>query len=99
MSESKEMVCLKALEELLQKHFDKEEYSLNGSKESAVCMSRNGKKWDIYEKEKNSFNDLVTYNTVIEACMDMIKRMFLSQSECDMAMEQFLDRVIVSKIA
>lgn len=97
MSENKEMICLNVLETLLQKHFDKDEYCLNGTKESAICMTKNGKNWDIFEKEKNSLNDYISYSNVVEASIEMLKRMFLSES--DEAIGVFLENIIVSKIA
>lgn len=97
MSESKEMICLKVLDELLQENFEKDEYCLDGVKESAVCMVRNNKNWDVFEKERNSKNDLSTYSNIVEACIEMLKRMFISQS--DEFIGIFLEKVIVSKIA
>lgn len=97
MSESKEMICLNVLETLLQRHFNKDEYCLNGAKESAICIMKNGKKWDVFEKEKNSFNDRISYSNIVEASIEMLKRMFLSES--DEAIGVFLENIIVSKIA
>lgn len=97
MSENKELVCLSALESLLQENFDNDEYCLNGVAESAVCIVKNGKNWDVFEKEKNSLNDFSTYTNIMEACIDMLKRMFVTDSS--EAIGNFLEKTIVSKIA
>lgn len=97
MSENKENVCLKALEDMLKQSFDKDEYSLGDVKESAVCLVKNGKSWEVFEKEKNSRNDLASYNNIVEACIEMIRRMYLSRSE--KYIEEFLEHIVVEKTA
>lgn len=97
MSETKEMFCLSALENLLKGYFNESEYCLNGEKESAVCLERKDSFWEVFEKEKNSFNDKCVFGNVVEACLNIIDRMFLSQA--DEAKSRFLDTIISSKSA
>lgn len=97
MSELKELLCIDVLNSLLQDNFDADEYSLDGPKESAVCLEHMGTRWLVYDKEKNSHNDEKVFSNVVEACLEIIERMFLSKS-CG-AKSQFLDSIIVSKTA
>lgn len=97
MSETKELFCLNVLNELLKNNFSINEYSLNGPKECAVCLERKGDLWEVYEKERNSYNDKVVFGNVVEACIEMIERMFLSKS--DKAKKDFFESIIISDIA
>ena len=97
MSESKEIVCLSVLDALLKENFSEDEYSINGSKECAVCIEKQNYAWNVFESERNSRNDEVQFSNVVEACLDVIERMFLSKSE--QAKSAFLDKIIVSQIA
>lgn len=97
MSESKELMCINALELLLKAHFSEDEYCLNGPKESAICLEKNNSNWIVYDKERNSRNNEVSFSNVVEACLEMIERMFLSKS--DESKTEFLESIVVSKIA
>lgn len=97
MSESKEMLCINVLDLLLRESFCIDEYSLNGPKESAVCLERKNLGWCVYDKEKNSLNDEKDFSNVVEACLEIIERMFLSKS--NEIKSKFLDAIIVEKTA
>ena len=75
MTIAKEKVCLKALQQICEANFPQDEYSLNGAKECAVCLEKTINGWTVYEKEKNSRNDTYLYDNVIDASMDLLKRL------------------------
>lgn len=97
MSESKELICINILNSLLKENFTADEYSLDGPKESAVCLEKANLSWRVYDKEKNSRNDERIFSNVVEACLEMIERLFLSRS--NQAKSEFLDSIIISRIA
>ena len=65
MNATKEERCISALQDLCKEFFEEEEYSLDGPKESAVCMEKISNEWSVYEKEKNSRNDAFLYDNVV----------------------------------
>lgn len=95
MTIAKETVCLSALGKLFLKCFNQDEFSLNGPKECAVCLEKTASGWQVYEKEKESYNNLIIFDNLIEACLNMIERMTSNNVELK---NIFLDMVISEKI-
>jgi hypothetical protein len=75
MNEQFESICIKAIDAVLSQKYSMDEYSLNGNKESSVCLDRMADNWIVYEFEHGVRFDLVRYDTIIEACFEMIRRM------------------------
>ena len=98
MNAIKEDICISALYEICANNFSKDEYSLNGPKESAVCLEKVSAGWNVYEKEKNSRNDTFLFDNVVEACLDFLRRLS-SISEYKQLKETFFDAIIAQKSA
>ncbi len=98
MNVLKEANCLEALREVCSEHFEEDEYSLGGPKESAVCLEKVSNEWSVYEKEKNSRNDTYLYDNIVEACLDMLRRLSLA-SDYKAIKDAFFDRIIGQKSA
>ena len=64
-----------ALSQICEEYFDQSEYSIGGPKESAVCLEKYVDGWVVYEKEKNSQNDVVHYDDEQKACVDFLRRL------------------------
>ena len=67
--------CIELLSKVLDTSYDKDEYCLHGYKDSAVCMDKIDDKWEVYESDRGNKFDVLIFDTLIEACFDVIKRM------------------------
>lgn len=95
--ERREQICIDELKKILE-CYDDDEYSLNGKKDSAVCLEHNGNYWMVYESERNSNRRLKEYNNIVEACLDMIKRMSYGDDILIMT-NKFLDAIMRIRLA
>ncbi|MCR4656255.1 MAG: hypothetical protein K5770_08525 [Lachnospiraceae bacterium] len=98
MNALKEERCIEALKEVCTGRFNDDEYSLDGPKESAVCLEKVAGEWSVYEKEKNSRNDSYLYDNIVEACLDLLRRLSVAKDYKELK-DAFFDRIIVQKIA
>ena len=87
---------MKALQEICSDNFKDDEYSLNGSAESAVCIEKTTDGWTVYEKEKNSRNDTFLYDNIVEACLDFLRRLSMEKDYRTLK-DVFFDRIIASE--
>ena len=98
MTVTNEERCIKILNEICKEHFDQDEYSLRGPKESAVCLEKTSSGWNVYENERNSHNDSFLFDNVIEAGLDLLKR--LSDTvDYNVLKNQFFDAILSQRIA
>lgn len=91
MKKSNEKTCIEELDNILKEYFNQSEYNLCGESESAVCLDYDGGKWIVFEKEKNSRNDLLEFSKIEDACIDVIKRMFIT--DANIYQEKFLKTI------
>ncbi|MBO4373469.1 MAG: hypothetical protein J5829_00010 [Lachnospiraceae bacterium] len=98
MNALKEESCVRALQEICSEHFNEDEYSLGGPKECAVCLEKVSNEWSVYEKEKNSRNDSYLYDNIVEACLDLLRRLSLA-NEYKALKDAFFERIIIQKSA
>ncbi len=98
MTSEQERMCLVSLNKICCDHFDKDEFSLNGKKESAVCLDKVQGKWNVYESEKNSYNDLLLFDNIVEAALDFLRRLSAA-SEYGNIKDKFLASIIAQKKA
>ncbi|MBQ9503375.1 MAG: hypothetical protein IJU93_00020 [Lachnospiraceae bacterium] len=96
MNALKEENCMKALQEICSDNFNDDEYSLNGSAESAVCLEKTTDGWMVYEKEKNSKNDTFFYDNIVEACLDFLRRLSMEKNYRALK-DVFFDRIIAGE--
>ena len=94
----KEESCIKALSEICSKHFRKDEYSINGPGECAVCLEKVSGEWSVYEKEKNSRNDSFLYDNIVEACLDFLRRLSPA-ADYKALKDAFFEKIIIQKSA
>ena len=93
MESVKEKICLDALSAILDVHVDNACYSLHGPKESAVCLEATKNGWEVYDKERNARDDCKLYDNIVEACLEMISRLF-KQTEVQSYKNHFLNSII-----
>lgn len=98
MTVSKEELCLSALDRICKTNFDQDEFCLQGSKECAVCMEKTSEGWSVYESECNSRNDMHLYDNIVEAGLDMLRRLSTSVNYNNLK-DAFLDAIIGQQIA
>ena len=73
--------------------FDKSEYSLNGEKDSAICLDCINNEWVVYECEHVAKRDLKTYNNIVEASLEMIRRL-ANEDDINRLTNSFLDAIM-----
>ena len=93
----REEICIKELHAVLAE-FDSSEYSLNGEKDSAVCIEKMDTDWGVYECERAAKYDIHIYSNIVEACLDVIKRLAYSD-DLRRLTNIFLDAIMQIKIA
>ena len=93
MDKNKEAICLKALDDLLNANIDDACYCLNGSKESAVCLELTQNGWEVYDKERNAKDDNMLFTNIVEACLEMIQRLF-RKTEVEFYKNVFLNAIV-----
>ena len=72
MVEKKELKCIDALREVLSQNVNPGFYSLNGYKEEALCLQRSDDGWEVYLGERNNRYNLAKFDTVVEACLNLL---------------------------
>ena len=98
MNTMQEEYCKDVLKDICSEHFKEDEYSFDGPKECAVCLEKVSNEWSVYEKEKNSRNDSYLYDNIVEACLDLLRRLSLA-SEYKALKDAFFERIIIEKSA
>ena len=98
MTHSKEEICILALSEICKSNFESDEYSLQGPKESAVCIEKIKDGWSVYENERNSRNDSFLFDNVVEAALDFLRRL-CAGINYNSVKNSFLDLIIGQRIA
>lgn len=93
MDRSKELMCLNALEALFAMKYHSSEYCINGTKDSAVCIVNRDGVWMVFEKERLKEYDIKSFDTVVEACLDMIGRMVLDGTSTQVK-NQFINAIL-----
>lgn len=73
-----------ALQEVLSKHYEKDEYSLDGYQECAVCLSYNEDGWVVYDGERGARNNPVYCDTIVQACMQVIRKLTTIREDIDL---------------
>ena len=98
MTTLKEDTCITALDRICKEHFEQDEYSLRGEKESAVCLEKNSNGWSVYESEKNAHNDTCLFDNIVEAGLDFLKRLCTSV-DYKLLKNAVLETIISQRIA
>ena len=98
MTLSKEELCISALDKICKSNFEPDEFSLHGPKESAVCMEKTTDGWSVYESERNSHNDMHLYDNIVEAGLDLLRRLSTSVNYNNLK-DAFLEAIIGQQIA
>ena len=98
MTVTKEELCISALDRICRENFEQDEFSLHGAKESAVCLEKSSVGWSVYESEKNSHNDTHSYDNIVEAALDFLRRLCNAMDYNDLK-NVFLDAIIDRKFS
>lgn len=96
MDRQKEMNCIRELETILEQNVPRANFSLDGYKESAVCMSKTETGWEVYVAEKNEHFASKPFDNVLEAALNMIERLFVDGREFK---NLLLDAILVKRTA
>lgn len=96
----REIVCLTALESVLNKEFPSRCYALGKYSEDAVCLEQTGSsKWDVYYGLRNTKDQLATFNNVVSACLELIHKLCDNDETEAILGNAFLDQIIVKRTA
>ena len=80
MAEKDIKKCELVLEKVL-KSYHSSMYSLGAYQDDAFCLQNNGKNWEVYNGIHGNKMDLKIYTNIIEACLDIIRRLALTDDE------------------
>ena len=69
-----EKICLNAVDAVLQKYTHTTWYSIGRAKESAACIEEEDHGWVVYDYERGNRFDINSYDNIVEACLDLIRR-------------------------
>lgn len=95
MDRTKESYCLKKLDSILREKYHTNEYCLGGEKDSAVCLVEQNGVWNVFEQERRKKYDIKSFDTIIEACLDVISRMVLDGTVVQVK-NQFLNVITIN---
>ena len=88
--DKRELYYISNLKKVLSTYCDDDEYGINEEKDCAICLIHNGAQWEVYDKERNTKNNRAVFGNVIEACIEMIHRMFYGNN-ADLYVCRFFD--------
>lgn len=91
-------ICMAEMSKILVANYSSDEFSLSGPKDSAICMEQSGSDWVVYQSEKSSKYDEARYNTILEACFDLISRLS-NPDEAVITKNKLIDAIMMSKVA
>ncbi len=96
---SREKFCIKCLGDVLSKHYPKFRYCLNDRNcgEMAVCMYKDNKMYRVFYKERNIEEDVASFDNVIEASIEVIRRLSGIDSP-DELLEEYFSLIVPQKI-
>lgn len=98
MTVTKEEMCISALNKICSENFEQDEFCLHGAKESAVCLEKSSAGWSVYESERNSHNDTHLYDNIVEAGLDLLRRLCTAM-EYNNIKNAFFDAIIGQRTA
>ena len=87
---------IEALDMVLRKRYESREYSLNGYKEEAVCLTYD-KGWIVFNGEHGNRYDEIRCDTILKACMEFIRKMTHKTEDISIMENEFL--VFLAKAA
>lgn len=100
MVAAKEQSCKLALKEVLSSEFPNYYYSIdNGYSDDAVILQQSNNEWDVYNGFRNQKKDICHFDNIVDACLEVIKRLSSSDSVLKKLRNAFYDLIIVDKIA
>ena len=99
MVKEKELNCLQTISDVLSENVNPNYYSLNGYKEEAVCIEKGKDYWQVFSAERNNRFDVASFDTVVEACLCLIHRVCPKREEGLLLKNEFLDRIVSTRIA
>lgn len=69
-----EKTCLNAVDAVLRDYVPSTCYSIGSAKESAACIEKENSGWVVYDYERGNRFDINSYDNIVEACLDLIRR-------------------------
>ena len=83
------------LESVLQKRYYKDEYSLHGYQEDALCLEeRIDHTWEIFSGERNLHHFVVLYDSLLLACLVFIRKMGRTDTDIYEMQNEFLNALM-----
>ena len=98
MDEEREKVCIDALEKLLEGSVPDTDYCIYGYCDDAICLQKDGALWVVYAGYRNQKLEIEKYNTLIEACLGFIRKIYSESQQADTGSSMFLNSVISDKM-
>ncbi len=100
MVREKELTCQRALENVLKAEFPQCEYAVGGYKEDAICLQQENGEWGVYNGYRNTHDNLSLHANIVDACLDMMKRLSAGDSlVLQNLKESFFGMIVADRIA
>lgn len=80
-----------ALQVVLQGRYPGDSFCLAGYRECAVCLERNGASWVVYSGERGNHYDEMQCDTVLMACLQIMRKMSNNVEEISALEREFID--------
>ena len=73
MEKKEEILCKKALKDILTTEFSKTVFSLDGFDEDAVCLDKTNDYWEVYIGHRGQKDKRMVYDNIKDACLQVIR--------------------------
>ena len=94
MVREKEELCVTVVEKVLRSVFGTHGFSVNGPQESAACLERSDSGWCVYNYERGQEFSYSNFSNVVEACLDLLRRMTPNADVLKELNDMFLSEII-----
>lgn len=84
-----------ALQVVFQGRYPVDTFCLTGYRECAICLERNGARWVVYSGERGNRYDEVQCDTVLMACLQIMRKMSNNVEEISTLEREFIDMLCI----
>ena len=81
---------IRALEQVLLKRYPQNYFCVGRYQESAVCIEKNDTGWIVYVGERNQKQFEVDCVTILEACLELFKKLVSDRNELAVIENEFM---------
>lgn len=96
----REIICETALNNVLKNEFPQRHYSIGVFSDERVCLEKTGaNEYEVYYGSRGMKDQQTVYSNIVSACIAMIHKLCNSMEDERRITDNFLDQIMVEKIA